>query len=136
MSDPPAPPAADLEFDCPLCSGAFEISAEWLGHEVECPHCGGAVQLESAEEEPPPQEAAAELADSTAAEGAIEVPPQTETAAPPPAEPRTADPAPRPAPLTPAERAALRRRFNAALAIAGALLLVGTFLALSWFAQR
>lgn len=169
MSEPTGEADA-LQFECPLCGGGFEVSAEWLGQEVECPHCGGAVAL-AAEEPPParppnePPDAAPDVEpaqsplasivelESRRREAAfretVELPPLEREPAgvsgiesprlddPPPAPP---PPAPAPPlvekpPLTPEERAALRQRVNAILAVAGVIVLVGSFILLSWLAQ-
>lgn len=157
MSDP----AAEIEFDCPLCDGAFEVEQRWLGHEVECPHCGGTVELavESAGESespagpPPDEEPSVEEPAPNPFAGIATKPKKTKPKTPPtpkkpvatkeqpaspptPAPPPTAPPQQQPRkPLSPEQRAALRRRFNLILAVSGAVILVSTFLLLSWLAQ-
>ncbi|MEN1678070.1 MAG: hypothetical protein AAGJ46_00645 [Planctomycetota bacterium] len=150
-------PDAELEFECPLCGGAFAIGAEWLGHEVECPHCGHAVELatpeaaadEPAIAEPPPQPApspdpsAEPLVESEPppVEAALEPTPAAAeapaTEPPAPQEPAPAPPAPRPErpPLTKAEREALRKRVNMILAGVFALVLVMVFVVLAIIAE-
>ncbi|MEM9185392.1 MAG: hypothetical protein AAGB00_02720 [Planctomycetota bacterium] len=187
MSDPTS---VELEFDCPLCSGAFEVESRWLGHEIACPHCGGVVTLagDAPADPPDPEPAPAgdpphdalpgeglptevPLADGPASGPApnplagiaasAELPtrerprkkpgdkkPQAEpnrdratmpSGAEPAAPPVTAAPPvpikSGPSKLTPEERAALKRRINMTIAFAGAVLLVATFLLLSWLAQ-
>lgn len=131
MSEP-SPTADELEFECPLCGGRFAIAAQWVGHEVECPHCQRAVQLaveiEPAGDVQAPANPLAGIADRSPAPR-VEAPPPE-----PPIEPRQPAPA-RLAPRTAAERAAIRRRVNLVLAITGAVVLVATFLVLSWLAQ-
>lgn len=131
------------EFDCPLCDGAFEISAEWLGQEIACPHCGGVVALpeeEAPEEETPEEETPektreeepARLFERPAVEAPIIEVPAVERAAatPPELPPAKPEPLP-PRKLTPEERAALRKRVNLFVACFSAVVLVVLFLVLS-----
>ncbi len=140
MSDPL--PASNLEFECPLCGGAFEVAAEWLGHEVECPHCQAGVLLEAEDSvadgpgPPPPTKTNQQASD----ERPVDSLPESSTAevvAPvaqeePPEQTTPSSPRPE---LTRQQKAALRRRFNAILATLGVLLLVGAFVLLSRIAQ-
>ena len=137
------------EFDCPLCSGGFEIETQWLGGTITCPHCEQEVGLPTAEELdilPVGTEGVASPADfPSAASG----PPSTLPAAgsppqgsppqgslpqgslplgPPPAS-KPAEPAARK--LTKEERVALRRKINTGIAVVGVVFLVVLFLVLS-----
>ena len=166
---PPPPPEQSLEFECPLCSGAFEISSQWLGHEVDCPHCGGAVQLQPPAPEAPnqpgeppvdqppvdqPLPGASDAAPFSLAETTADRPfemvlppthpaqdepgPTDQSATQPPPPPATPDPPPQKRPresLTPKERDELKRRVNIVLAALGVVVLIATFLVLSWLAR-
>lgn len=138
-------PAPAMEFDCPLCGGAFEADLTMLGQEVECPHCGQVVELpdrgslegtagEGGVEPSGVPELAPEAGHAQAKSAPQEPAPSRESAVveAPPAEPRAnAAAAPeRPRPLTREERAAARRRFNLILAGLGAVILVLTFVLL------
>lgn len=148
------PDDQELEFECPLCGGTFAIETRWLGHAVECPHCGGEVTLAAEQpdgdaaaegdfagdevvgdepSEPPVENPLAGIADTPAADA--DPPTVEKRPSAPPAEPEPPAPAEPAAPLTPEERAALKRRVNAVLAIAGVIILVGTFALLAWLAS-
>jgi endogenous inhibitor of DNA gyrase (YacG/DUF329 family) len=132
MSTPPTNDA--MEFDCPLCGGAFEASPEMLGEQVECPHCGQVVELPAAQEIA--EEVVAEPEPTPTLERpepepeSLSLSPPTPSVAPAP-DPKL-EPAPKPVrPLTRAERAAARKRFNLILAAVGGVILLLAFLVLA-----
>ncbi len=139
----PTPPTNDaMEFDCPLCAGAFEASPEMLGQQVECPHCGEVVELPAAQEMPVAQERAEEAAAAPEPFGPADEPepePRAQTPQPPsealaPAPDKQPEPEQEPEPqrpLTRAERAAARKRFNLILAAVGGMILLLAFLVLA-----
>lgn len=40
----PSPPPSEL-LGCPLCGGAFQVTAEMAGEQMACPHCRGIVTI-------------------------------------------------------------------------------------------
>lgn len=52
--DDAAPEPTLYAFDCPVCNGAFEVEAQWLGQAIPCPHCDEDVQLPEPEPESEP----------------------------------------------------------------------------------
>lgn len=119
-------PASDdqmIEFDCPLCSGAFEAPAELLGGEVECPHCGGVVELSAVPGEEPSEPATQPAEVVSPAPATIA---QQETRR----QPAETQPVER-QPLTREQRAAQRRRLNLLLAVVGGVVLLIAFVVLA-----
>lgn len=107
-----------MQFDCPICQGAFDAPEELLGGEVTCPHCSQVVALPA----PPPSA------------NPVASPPEAERPQAPAStknEPAQPEPPPPPKKLTAEQRAAARRRFNLALAVTGALLLIVIFVVLT-----
>lgn len=120
---------------CTACGEAAQIDDAWLGQLVECPHCrqptpAALTPLPLAPPPPPPSSGPVAVADPSPAAAepevvrAAKVPrPKAEPANPAPSSPKRG-------PLTRAERQAIRRHRQMAIAIGGGVILVAALFAL------